>query len=79
MFYTSVVLFSPLFMLSDFGAPLPLVLIAITLAFGMLSNLMLYLFGLNTKQVVNQQTGVYRTKIDILNNLIKRLLVQINN
>jgi predicted RND superfamily exporter protein len=33
MFYTSVVLFSPLFMLSDFGAPWPLELIAITLAF----------------------------------------------
>jgi hypothetical protein len=44
MFYTSVVLFSgfSVFMLSDFGGTVALGLIAITLAFGMLSNLMFY-------------------------------------
>jgi hypothetical protein len=44
-------------------------LIAITLAFGMLSNLMLLPCFINFKQIVNQQTGVYRTKIDVLASL----------
>jgi hypothetical protein len=54
-------------------------LIAITLAFGMLSNLMLLpclVLTLN-KSLANKQEFI-EPKIDILNNLIKRL-VQINN
>jgi hypothetical protein len=70
MFYTSVVLFSgfSVFMLSDFGA-LPWGLIAITLAFGMLSNLMLLpclVLTLN-KSLANKQEFI-EPKIDILNN-----------
>jgi hypothetical protein len=81
MFYTSVVLFSgfSVFMLSDFGGTVALGLI-ITLAFGMLSNLMLLpclVLTLN-KSLANKQEFI-EPKIDILNNLIKRLLVQINN
>jgi hypothetical protein len=81
MFYTSVVLFSgfSVFMLSDFGGTVALGLIAITLAFGMLSNLMLLpclVLTLN-KSLANKQEFI-EPKIDILT-LIKRLLVQINN
>jgi hypothetical protein len=71
MFYTSVVLFSgfSVFMLSDFEAPCPWGLIAITLAFGMLSNLMLLpclVLTLN-KSLANKQEFI-EPKIDILNN-----------
>jgi hypothetical protein len=70
MFYTSVVLFSgfSVFMLSDFEAP-SWGLIAITLAFGMLSNLMLLpclVLTLN-KSLANKQEFI-EPKIDILNN-----------
>jgi hypothetical protein len=72
MFYTSVVLFSgfSVFMLSDFGGTVALGgLIAITLAFGMLSNLMLLpclVLTLN-KSLANKQEFI-EPKIDILNN-----------
>ncbi|MBG6060866.1 putative RND superfamily exporter protein [Flavobacterium sp. CG_9.1] len=72
MFYTSVVLFVgfSVFMLSDFGGTVALGgLIAITLAFGMLSNLMLLpslVLTLN-KSLTNKQEFI-EPKIDILNN-----------
>ena len=72
MFYTSVVLFVgfSVFMLSDFGGTVALGgLIAITLAFGMLSNLMLLpclVLTLN-KSIANKQEFLEPT-IDILNN-----------
>ncbi|MBE0391770.1 RND family transporter [Flavobacterium sp. PL002] len=72
MFYTSVVLFAgfSVFMLSDFGGTVALGgLIAITLAFGMLSNLMLLpclVLTLN-KSLANKQEFI-EPKIDILNN-----------
>jgi len=72
MFYTSVVLFTgfSVFMLSDFGGTIALGgLIAITLAFGMLSNLMLLpclVLTLN-KSLTNKQEFKEPT-IDILNN-----------
>jgi predicted RND superfamily exporter protein len=72
MFYTSVVLFAgfSVFMLSDFGGTIALGgLIAITLAFGMLSNLMLLpclVLTLN-KSLTNKQEFI-EPKIDILNN-----------
>lgn len=72
MFYTSVVLFVgfSVFMLSDFGGTVALGgLIAITLAFGMLSNLMLLpclVLTLN-KSLANKQEFI-EPKIDILNN-----------
>jgi predicted RND superfamily exporter protein len=71
MFYTSVVLFSgfSVFMLSEFGGTVALGgLIAITLAFGMLSNLMLLpclVLTLN-KSLANKQEFI-EPKIDILN------------
>ncbi len=71
MFYTSVVLFAgfSVFMLSDFGGTVALGgLIAITLAFGMLSNLMLLpclVLTLN-KSLANEQEFI-EPKIDILN------------
>ena len=71
MFYTSVVLFAgfSVFMLSDFGGTVALGgLIAITLAFGMLSNLMLLpclVLTLN-KSLANEQE-FKEPKIDILN------------
>jgi hypothetical protein len=60
MFYTSVVLFAgfSVFLLSDFGGTIALGgLIAMTLAFGMLSNLMLLpaLVLTFNKKLVNQQ------------------------
>jgi uncharacterized protein len=70
MFYTSVVLFAgfSVFMLSDFGGTVALGgLIAITLAFGMLSNLMLLpclVLTLN-KSLANQQEFI-EPKIDVL-------------
>jgi predicted RND superfamily exporter protein len=70
MFYTSVVLFSgfSVFMLSDFGGTVALGgLIAITLAFGMLSNLMLLpclVLTLN-KSLANKQEFI-EPKIDVL-------------
>jgi predicted RND superfamily exporter protein len=70
MFYTSVVLFSgfSVFMLSDFGGTVALGgLIAITLAFGMLSNLMLLpclVLTLN-KSLTNKQEFI-EPKIDVL-------------
>jgi hypothetical protein len=73
MFYTSVVLFSgfSVFLLSDFGGTVALGgLIAITLAFGMLSNLMLLpclVLTLN-KSLANKQEFI-EPKIDILSNL----------
>jgi hypothetical protein len=72
MFYTSVVLFSgfSVFLLSDFGGTVALGgLIAITLAFGMLSNLMLLpclVLTLN-KSLANKQEFI-EPKIDILSN-----------
>ena len=72
MFYTSVVLFVgfSVFMLSDFGGTVALGgLIAVTLAFGMLSNLMLLpclVLTLN-KSLANKQEFMEPT-IDILNN-----------
>ena len=71
MFYTSVVLFTgfSVFMLSDFGGTIALGgLIAITLAFGMLSNLMLLpclVLTLN-KSLANKQEFKEPT-VDILN------------
>lgn len=73
MFYTSVVLFAgfSVFMLSDFGGTVALGgLIAITLAFGMLSNLMLLpclVLTLN-KSLANEQEFI-EPKIDVLNHL----------
>ena len=70
MFYTSVVLFSgfSIFMLSSFGGTVALGgLIAITLLFGMLSNLMLLpslVLSLN-KKLANEQEFI-EPKIDIL-------------
>lgn len=70
MFYTSVVLFSgfSVFMLSDFGGTVALGgLIAITLGFGMLSNLMLLpclVLTLN-KSLANEQDFI-QPKIDIV-------------
>ncbi|TDE06520.1 efflux RND transporter permease subunit [Flavobacterium hiemivividum] len=70
MFYTSVVLFTgfSVFMLSDFGGTVALGgLIAITLAFGMLSNLMLLpclVLTLN-KSLANKQEFI-EPKIDVL-------------
>lgn len=70
MFYTSVVLFAgfSVFMLSDFGGTIALGgLVAITLAFGMLSNLMLLpclVLTLN-KTLANQQEFI-KPKINIL-------------
>ena len=70
MFYTSVVLFAgfSVFMLSDFGGTVALGgLIAITLAFGMLSNLMLLpclVLTLN-KSLANEQEFI-EPKIDVL-------------
>tara|TARA_R110000868_G_scaffold3632_1_gene22791 strand:- start:4334 stop:6739 length:2406 start_codon:yes stop_codon:yes gene_type:complete len=70
MFYTSVVLFAgfSVFMLSDFGGTIALGgLIAITLAFGMLSNLMLLpclVLTLN-KSLANEQE-FKEPKIDVL-------------
>ncbi len=72
MFYTSVVLFAgfSVFMLSDFGGTVALGgLIAITLAFGMLSNLMLLpclVLTLN-KSLANEQEFI-EPKITVLNN-----------
>lgn len=72
MFYTSVVLFAgfSVFMLSDFGGTVALGgLIAITLAFGMLSNLMLLpclVLTLN-KSLANQQEFI-EPKIHVLEN-----------
>jgi len=72
MFYTSVVLFTgfSVFMLSDFGGTVALGgLIAITLAFGMLSNLMLLpclVLTLN-KSLANKQEFI-EPKIDVLSN-----------
>ncbi|MBK0370595.1 efflux RND transporter permease subunit [Flavobacterium agrisoli] len=73
MFYTSVVLFAgfSVFMLSDFGGTVALGgLIAITLAFGMLSNLMLLpcLVLTFNKKIANQQEFVKPT-IDVLADL----------
>lgn len=73
MFYTSVVLFAgfSVFMLSDFGGTVALGgLIAITLAFGMLSNLILLpclVLTLN-KNLANQQEFI-KPKIDVLADL----------
>ncbi|MGO4820269.1 MULTISPECIES: efflux RND transporter permease subunit [unclassified Flavobacterium] len=73
MFYTSVVLFAgfSVFMLSDFGGTVALGgLIAITLAFGMLSNLMLLpclVLTLN-KSLANKQEFI-EPKIDVLSNM----------
>jgi hypothetical protein len=73
MFYTSVVLFSgfSVFLLSDFGGTVALGgLIAITLAFGMLSNLMLLpclVLTLN-KSLANKQEFI-EPKIDVLSNI----------
>ncbi|MNS61956.1 Multidrug resistance protein MexB [compost metagenome] len=73
MFYTSVVLFAgfSVFMLSDFGGTIALGgLIAITLAFGMLSNLMLLpclVLTLN-KSLANRQEFI-EPKIDVLSNM----------
>ena len=73
MFYTSVVLFAgfSVFMLSDFGGTVALGgLIAITLAFGMLSNLMLLpclVLTLN-KSLANKQEFI-EPKIDVLSNV----------
>jgi hypothetical protein len=73
MFYTSVVLFSgfSVFLLSDFGGTVALGgLIAITLAFGMLSNLMLLpclVLTLN-KSLANKQEFI-EPKIDVLSNM----------
>jgi hypothetical protein len=69
MFYTSVVLFSgfSVFMLSDFEAPCPWGLIAITLAFGMLSNLMLLPCLVLTLNKSLPKEFI-EPKIDILNN-----------
>ena len=73
MFYTSVVLFAgfSVFMLSDFGGTVALGgLVAITLAFGMLSNLMLLpclVLTLN-KSLANKQEFI-EPKIDVLSNL----------
>lgn len=73
MFYTSVVLFAgfSVFMLSDFGGTVALGgLIAITLAFGMLSNLMLLpclVLTLN-KSLANEQEFI-EPKIDVLDHL----------
>lgn len=73
MFYTSVVLFAgfSVFMLSDFGGTVALGgLVAITLAFGMLSNLMLLpclVLTLN-KSLANKQEFI-EPKIDILSNI----------
>ncbi|MDR7209724.1 efflux RND transporter permease subunit [Flavobacterium piscis] len=70
MFYTSVVLFAgfSVFMLSDFGGTVALGgLIAITLAFGMLSNLMLLpclVLTLN-KSLANEQEFI-KPKFDVL-------------
>ncbi|MFA9190553.1 efflux RND transporter permease subunit [Flavobacterium sp. FZUC8N2.13] len=70
MFYTSVVLFAgfSVFMLSDFGGTVALGgLIAVTLAFGMLSNLMLLpalVLTLN-KSLANEQEFI-EPKIDVL-------------
>jgi predicted RND superfamily exporter protein len=73
MFYTSVVLFAgfSVFMLSDFGGTVALGgLVAVTLIFGMLSNLMLLpclVLTLN-KSLANKQEFI-EPKIDILSNL----------
>lgn len=73
MFYTSVVLFAgfSVFMLSDFGGTVALGgLVAITLAFGMLSNLMLLpclVLTLN-KSLANKQEFI-EPKIDVLSNM----------
>jgi len=73
MFYTSVVLFSgfSVFMLSEFGGTVALGgLIAITLAFGMLSNLMLLpclVLTLN-KSLANEQEFI-EPKIDVLDHI----------
>jgi uncharacterized protein len=73
MFYTSVVLFAgfSVFMLSDFGGTVALGgLVAITLAFGMLSNLMLLpclVLTLN-KSLANEQEFI-EPKIDVLDHL----------
>jgi len=73
MFYTSVVLFAgfSVFMLSDFGGTVALGgLIAVTLIFGMLSNLMLLpclVLTLN-KSLANKQEFI-EPKIDVLSNL----------
>jgi predicted RND superfamily exporter protein len=73
MFYTSVVLFTgfSVFMLSDFGGTIALGgLIAVTLIFGMLSNLMLLpclVLTLN-KSLANQQEFI-EPKIDVLSNM----------
>ncbi|MFT7335348.1 MAG: putative RND superfamily exporter protein [Porticoccaceae bacterium] len=72
MFYTSVVLFAgfSVFMLSDFGGTVALGgLVAVTLIFGMLSNLMLLpclVLTLN-KSLANKQEFI-EPKIDILTN-----------
>lgn len=72
MFYTSVVLFAgfSVFMLSDFGGTIALGgLVAITLVFGMLSNLILLpslVLTLN-KKLANEQELI-EPKINILNN-----------
>ncbi|MFT7165170.1 MAG: putative RND superfamily exporter protein [Flavobacterium sp.] len=73
MFYTSVVLFAgfSVFMLSDFGGTVALGgLVAVTLIFGMLSNLMLLpclVLTLN-RSLANKQEFI-EPKIDILSNL----------
>jgi predicted RND superfamily exporter protein len=73
MFYTSVVLFAgfSVFMLSDFGGTVALGgLVAVTLIFGMLSNLMLLpclVLTLN-KSLANKQEFI-EPKIDVLSNL----------
>ena len=77
MFYTSVVLFTgfSVFMLSDFGGTVALGgLIAVTLLFGMLSNLILLpalVLTLN-KKLANQQEFI-EPKIDILNNGVNEI------
>jgi predicted RND superfamily exporter protein len=73
MFYTSVVLFAgfSVFMLSDFGGTVALGgLVAVTLLFGMLSNLMLLpclVLTLN-KSLANKQEFI-EPKIDVLSNM----------
>lgn len=75
MFYTSVVLFAgfSVFMLSDFGGTVALGgLIAVTLIFGMLSNLMLLpclVLTLN-KSLANKQE-FKEPKIDVLSKISK--------
>jgi predicted RND superfamily exporter protein len=79
MFYTSVVLFAgfSVFMLSDFGGTIALGgLIAVTLLFGMLSNLILLpslVLTLN-KKLANSQEFI-EPKIDVLKNDLDEIVV----